>query len=193
MTVTNRSLVTSIETYCGHYVDYLDPRADQIELADVARGLANTCRFAGQVTRFFGVAEHAVYVSEVAEYEMGVGDRELLLAALHHDSHEAYLGDWPSPLKYVFDSDLLKDLAHRFDLAVAEKFGFDLALFGHEVVKEADYLQLRREAATLKFSHGVGEHWRNSDAYAPMAGTGWSPDRAERKFLDRHRELVSRG
>jgi hypothetical protein len=187
MTIVDRHLVTSVETYCGHYLDYLDPRVEHVEVADVARGLANTCRFAGQTVKYFSVAEHAVYVSErVVE----AGYPELAFAALHHDSHEAYLGDWPSPLKYVFDSELLEKLRNDIDRAVAERFGFDQDLLYHQAVKDADYLQLRREAATLKHSHGVGPHWRNEESFLPMAGTCWSPDRAERKFLEAHARLT---
>jgi hypothetical protein len=185
--MTDRSCTTSIETYCGRYLDYLNPQPEDIELADIARGLAQTCRFAGQTTRFYSVAEHAVYVRDlVVTHTPWFG-----LAALHHDSHEAYLGDWPSPLKRVMGEELAR-LAHRLDVVIAAKFEFPPALFLSGPVKRADAVALRHEAATLKFSHGTGPHWGNPEAGVPLAGIGWNPDEAERRFLQAHEEEMNR-
>jgi 5'-deoxynucleotidase YfbR-like HD superfamily hydrolase len=186
--MTDRSLTTSIETYCGHYLDYLSPQAEGIELADIARGLAQTCRFAGQTTRFYSVAEHAVYVADLV---LAGGRADLALAALHHDSHEAYLGDWPSPLKHALGSRKFERLADALDDAVAHRFEFEPAMFSNPIVKAADLLALRREAATLKFSHGVGPHWGFDAPEAPLAGIGWEPDEAERRFLKAHNRLTA--
>lgn len=185
--MTNR-FVTSIETYSGHYLDYFNPQADQIEIGDIARGLAHTCRYAGQTTVYYSVAEHAVRVRDwIVAACLGVpGPPEVRLAALHHDSHEAYLGDWPSPLKHVFDSELLAKLADDLDVVIAERFGFSPQWFRAGVIKEGDVALLRAEAATLKYSHGIGPHWGNDECVAPLAGLGWSPERAERKFLEAH-------
>lgn len=181
--VTKRK-VSSVESYCGHYLDYLDPRPEHIELEDIARGLSQVCRFAGQTTRFYSVAEHAVYVRSLV---IEAGHPELGLAALHHDSHEAYLGDWPSPLKFVFDSDRLRALSHAIDEVICMRF---LGLMPEDlkdpVVKQMDTLAMRREAATLKYSHGVGDHWGYTEALRPLVGIGWSPDRAEREFIKAH-------
>lgn len=183
--------VTSVESFCGHYLDYLDPRPECIELDDIARGLALTHRFGSQINKRYSVAEHAVYVRElVIEW----GHPGLAFAALHHDSHEAYLGDWPSPLKFVIESQapgLLKKLARDIDVAICEKFGIDLDLLRHPVVKEADEYAMRREAATLKYSHGTGPHWGYAEALKPLAGIGWGEDRAEREFLKAHRTEMS--
>lgn len=185
---SDRSLVTSIETYSGHYLDYTNPQAEFIELADIARGLAQTCRFAGQTTRFYSVAEHAIYVAELV---LDAGRQDLALAALHHDSHEAYLGDWPSPLKHTLGNRKFEQSALSIDAAIATRFGFEAELFRHTVVKAADLLALRREAATLKFSHGVGPHWGFDAPEQPLAGIGWEPDEAERRFLKAHRRLTA--
>jgi uncharacterized protein len=177
-----------VETYAGLYLDYLDPRPEQISLADIARGLAQTCRFAGQTTRYYSVAEHAVYV---AENVMAAGWPDYALAALHHDSHEAYVGDWPSPLKAVFDSGLYRSITEDIDAAVATKFGFAPHRFKHHAIKAEDELMLRREAATLKYSHGIGKHWDYGRALEPLAGIGWAPNHAERRFLEMHRRLTT--
>lgn len=190
--MSDRSLVTSIETYSGHYLYYFNPKPEQIEIGDIARVLAHTCRYAGQTTVYYSVAEHAVRVRDYVRDKQddmlwpAPTDNETALAALHHDSHEAYLGDWPSPLKHVFDSELLATLAADLDLAIANRFEFGAQYLDHWLVKEADVALLRAEAATLKYSHGIGPHWANEERYTPLAGLGWPPERAERKFLEAH-------
>lgn len=195
MSTLNRT-VTSVETFSGNFLDYLDPQADLIELADIARGLSLTHRFAAQITRGYSVAEHAVYVRNLLIED---GHVELAFAGLHHDSHEAYLCDWPSPLKHVFrmagageQVDLLERLADVLDVVIGERFGIDVELFQHPILKEADEYAMRREAATLKYSHGIGPHWGYTEALCPLAGIGWSPDHAEREFLRAHEEELKR-
>ena len=180
--------VTCLETYSGIYIDYLNPRPEDIELADIARGLSQVCRFAGQTSRFYSVAEHGLYVMRLIPPEKQTP--EFLLAALHHDSHEAYLGDWPSPLKYVMGSRKYKTLKHRLDAAIAEAFELDVRTFSDPIIKAADIEAMRHEAATLKWSHGADEHWGWTDAVPPLAGVGWDPDKAEREFLKAHEELM---
>lgn len=185
--------VTSVETFSGHYLDYLAPQPEDIELHDIARGLSLTHRFAAQIAHRYSVSEHALYVrNRVIER----GHPELAFAALHHDSHEAYLGDWPSPLKCVVEArapGLFDELAGKIDQAICAKFGIDAELMHHPVVKEADEYALRREAATLKYSHGIGPHWRYRKALAPLADIGWSEGRAAREFIRAHREEAQRG
>jgi hypothetical protein len=52
-----------VETFSGLYVDTEDPRPDTIRLEDIAHALANTCRYGGHCSRFYSVAEHAVFCS----------------------------------------------------------------------------------------------------------------------------------
>ena len=80
---------TAIETYSGVLLDYANPQPEDICIDDIAYQLANTCRFRASTTQWYSVAEHAIRVAEF------VPD-ELKLAALHHDSHEAYTGDIPT-------------------------------------------------------------------------------------------------
>src|SRR5438067_81390 len=94
---------TVIETFTGRYLDFLAPMPSQVAVEDIARGLSMTCRFSGQVSRFYSVAQHAMRVaSDVFDV---TGNYGLTFAALHHDSHEAYVTDWPSPLKQALGND----------------------------------------------------------------------------------------
>ena len=87
-----------LQTVSGRWVNPFDPDPDQIDIGDIARALANQCRFGGHCRVFYSVAQHSVIVSELVEQRGG--DAEDVFAALMHDATEAYLGDMPHPLKH---------------------------------------------------------------------------------------------
>src|SRR3954452_7535501 len=87
-----------LQTISGRFVNPLDPDLDQIDIGDITRALANTCRFGGHCRSFYSVAQHSVIVSELVEQRGG--DPEDVFAALMHDAAEAYLGDMPHPVKH---------------------------------------------------------------------------------------------
>lgn len=86
----------ALDTASGVRLDLDNPRPEQILLADVAGALSRICRFGAQTRAFYSAAQHAVLVAELVET---AGHPEFALAALHHDSHEAFACDLPSPLK----------------------------------------------------------------------------------------------
>jgi hypothetical protein len=123
----------TLETYSGLYFDFDDPRPEQVDVADIAKALSWTCRFGGHVSRGISVAEHAVLVYELTQPK--TRDPELLLAALHHDSHEAYLGDIPTPLKAKLGP-RYRELVHEIDEAIGDHLGIDLrGLVKHPIIK----------------------------------------------------------
>lgn len=84
-------------TASGRLLDLaaLEPR--DVVLEDVARHLAKLCRFVGACRSFYSVAEHSVMVARaLAAANRGPATQ---LLGLLHDAHEAYLGDWISPVK----------------------------------------------------------------------------------------------
>lgn len=188
MTVTAKRNITEMETYSGRYVDLVNPLPEQISLSDIAVGLSNACRFGNQVSRFYSVAEHSVRCAEA----VAPAHR---LAALFHDAHEAYTGDITAPMKRTLElaaPNALKDLQTRLDIAICAHFGwFSPAELKHPHVKEIDDAIMFREAAGLKYSHGVGHHWGNDAAYEPFVAYGWRPDRAERKFIEMYEALTA--
>src|SRR5690554_4041634 len=72
-----------ISTRSGRNVSLLNPSAGQIEIGDIAHGLAHQCRFNGQTSKFYSVAQHSVLVAFILP-------AELKLAGLLHDAAEAY-------------------------------------------------------------------------------------------------------
>ncbi len=156
-----------------------------IDVEDIARALSNTCRFAGHVKNYYSVAEHAVLVSRLVP-------PELAYPALHHDSHEAYVGDIPTPLKHLLGRPYRRAV-RRVDRAVSEALSVDLSLLHCLEVRAADAFALRIEAARLKPSHGLGEHWGHCRtpqcAVRPQDLECLPPELAEEMFLWRHYEL----
>lgn len=82
-----------VRTVSGRRIDLSRPRAEDFALDDIATGLSNCCRFAGQVREFYSVAQHAYLVSLLVP-------RRLRKHALHHDDSEAYMGDLSRFLKH---------------------------------------------------------------------------------------------
>jgi hypothetical protein len=109
-----------LTTSSGRSVNLSDPRPEDIFAEDIARALSKICRFGAQATSFYSVAQHALEVAH------RVPDA-LRLAALHHDSHEAFAGDLPTPLKRLISasSPVYDDLCKRLDAAIGSAFSID--------------------------------------------------------------------
>ena len=137
--------MTWIGTRSGLALDYLNPQPEQISIDDIASGLSNVCRFAGQLDTFYSVAQHSVMVSKAAYRE--TSDPVIAMQGLLHDASESYTGDCPSPLK--------KLLAHSWtgfenmlQSIIYKKFGVPTAMHFH--VKQADIRWLVTEKEQLQ-------------------------------------------
>lgn len=109
--------------------DFRSRAPEQWVIEDVARGLANTCRFAGQLPRgvWYSVAEHSVHVSHMVP-------PELAMDGLLHDAVEAFMGDMPSPLKQIVPE--FGHIEERLYGAMAKRFC--IQEFVPPLVKQAD-------------------------------------------------------
>lgn len=180
---------TMMETGSGLFFDFANPAATHIAIEDIAQALGNTCRFGGHCP-FYSVACHARFVARLVLHEHGQPD--LAFAALHHDSHEAYVGDIPTPAKVAFGS-VYVDTVTLIDEALGAALGIDPALFHHPVVKAADEYALRVEASHLKKSRGIRGAWPWRKL--PPFDAGWTPGLAPKdageEFLLAHAELTA--
>jgi 5'-deoxynucleotidase YfbR-like HD superfamily hydrolase len=112
-----------LDTASGRQLDLADPHPDDIELEDIASALSKVCRFGAQAREFYSVAQHAVLVRDLV---IAMGRPDLAAAALHHDSHEAFVGDIPAPLKRLLNAradDLYDRISDNFDRAIETKLG----------------------------------------------------------------------
>jgi len=112
----------TLNTRSGARLDLKKPKAEHIKLDDIAGSLAMVPRFGAQTKVFYSVAQHAVSVALTAER---LGRTDLTLAALHHDSHEAFICDLPSPVK-AYTGRKYRKLAGRLDRAIENAFGISL-------------------------------------------------------------------
>ena len=109
----------------GRRLDLLDPAPKDIEVEDIAHGLARVARWNGQTLgeHAFSVAQHALLVEEIATTMQPDLTRRWQLAALLHDAPEYVVGDLISPFKAAvginykaFEIRLLEAIHRRFGL-----------------------------------------------------------------------------
>ena len=108
----------------GRRLDLLDPSPLDIEIEDIAHGLARVARWNGQTTgaHAFSVAQHSVVVEEIAAHMRPGLDPKWRLAALLHDAAEYVIGDMISPFKAALGYDY-KSFEERLERAIHLRFG----------------------------------------------------------------------
>jgi hypothetical protein len=165
-----------IETFSGVAFDPFNPRPEQIRIEDVARGLSHSCRFSGQTSDYYSVAEHSVLVSRLVPPEDA-------LWALLHDASEAYLCDIATPVKNRPEMLMYREAEARLMGAVCTRFG--LAREMPASVHRADRSMLAAEAPRL-IPHFSCERWGSIRDVPPadVVISCLSPRDAERAFLD---------
>ena len=91
----------------GRRLDLLDPSPLDIEIEDIAHGLARVARWNGQTVgeHGFSVAQHCVVVEEIAAHIRPGLEPRWRLAALLHDAPEYVIGDMISPFKAALGFD----------------------------------------------------------------------------------------
>lgn len=108
----------------GRRLDLLDPSPLDIEIEDIAHGLARVARWNGQTTgeHAFSVAQHSLVVEEICVHLRPDLDPRWRLAALLHDASEYVIGDMISPFKAALGYDY-KAFEHRLEQAIHIRFG----------------------------------------------------------------------
>src|SRR4051812_31420283 len=112
----------------GRRLDLLDPSPLDIEIEDIAHGLARVARWNGQTkgAHAFSVAQHCVLVERLtSELQPGL-TKEARLMALLHDAPEYVIGDLISPFKVAIGIDY-KALEKRLQAAIHLRFGLRAA------------------------------------------------------------------
>ena len=183
----------------GRRLDLLDPSPLDIEITDIAHGLARVARWNGQTSgaHIFSVAQHTLLVEAVMREQTPRVDVSFRLAALLHDAPEYVIGDMISPFKAVLGGDY-KAVEKRLLSAIHVRFGLPPVLADEITIaiKAAD-----RGAAYLEATHLAGFSVAESkrlfgrDPGLPEATerdylTPWTAARAEKQFLARFELLL---
>ncbi|MBX9819482.1 YfbR-like 5'-deoxynucleotidase [Afipia birgiae] len=184
----------------GRRLDLLDPSPLDIEVEDIAHGLARVARWNGQThgAHIFSVAQHTLLVEAVLRQQTPRVDHRVRLAAMLHDAPEYVIGDMISPFKAVIGGSY-KIVEKRLLSAIHIRFGLPAALPAEieQQIKAADMGAAYLEATHLAgFAQAEARRLFGRDPKLPAATekdyvTPWSAGRAEKQFLARFKALLS--
>jgi len=136
----------------GRRLDLLNPSPLDIEIEDIAHGLARVARWNGQTTgaHAFSVAQHCLLVEQLTGKLATRASRQVRLAALLHDAPEYVVGDLISPFKAAVGIDY-KDFENRLLAAIHIRFGLPATLGSETIalIKRADTISAYFEATQL--------------------------------------------
>ncbi|HEX4302173.1 MAG TPA: HD family hydrolase [Rhizomicrobium sp.] len=181
----------------GRRLDLLDPSPLDVEIEDIAHGLARVARWNGQTEgeHAFSVAQHCVLVERiVADLRPGLA-REARLMALLHDAPEYVIGDLISPFKVAIGINY-KALENRLQAAIHVRFGLPAqpAATLITLFKKADLIAAYFEATQLA---GFEIEVANKLFVVPPPGSMRTPRlvplataEAQAQFLDRFKKLA---
>ncbi|PKA38896.1 hypothetical protein CWR43_35545 [Rhizobium sullae] len=168
----------SIMLASGNWFDLLDPWNSTFTIVDIAQGLSNICRYAGQCKKFYSVAEHSLYVSETVE--------KYKLEALLHDAAEAFLGDITRPLKQLLPQ--YKEIESNVEAAIFSRFHLDLN--ARTEIKRADLRVLAAEQAQVMPEGTDYWAWPSNTMPADIEVKFLSPVASCEHFLSKFFELT---
>ncbi|MET0182608.1 MAG: HD family hydrolase [Caulobacterales bacterium] len=136
----------------GRRLDLLDPSPLDIEIEDIAHGLARVARWNGQTkgTHAFSVAQHSLLVEQIVSDLCPDWQKQWRLAALLHDAAEYVIGDMISPFKAALGLDY-RAFEQKLEAAVHLRFGLPASLPApvKAVIKRADLICAFFEATEL--------------------------------------------
>ncbi len=136
----------------GRRLDLLDPSPLDVEIEDIAHGLARVARWNGQTrgAHSFSVAQHSLLVEAIASHLNPDWSDAWRLMALLHDAPEYVIGDMISPFKMVM-GDAYKSVELRLLTAIHLRFGLPAATPEKlkKKTKEADTIAAFFEATRL--------------------------------------------
>ncbi len=179
----------------GRRLDLLNPSPFDIEIEDIAHGLARVARWNGQTTgpHAFSVAQHSVVVEEVCVQLEAALEPRWRLAALLHDAPEYVIGDMISPFKAALGLDY-KAFESGLEQAIHIRFGLPphAPAAVKRLIKQADRVSAHCEAVQLAgFS---AEEARALFGPLPsgvaMAIEPLAPAAAQARYLDRFHVLA---
>ncbi len=183
----------------GRRLDLLDPSPLDVEVEDIAHGLARVARWNGQTkgAHIFSVAQHSLLVEAVARAKTPRLDRDARIALLLHDAPEYVVGDMISPFKAVI-GDSYKAVENRLLAAIHVRFGLPAKIpeTMTAMIKAADraaaYLEATRLAgfADDEARKFFGQPPKFSAAIERDYLTPWPAGTAERTYRERLEKLL---
>jgi 5'-deoxynucleotidase YfbR-like HD superfamily hydrolase len=177
----------------GRRLNLVDPSPLDIEIEDIAHGLARVARWNGQTigAHIYSVAQHSVLVEHIVRLLNPSAPPRTCLTALLHDAPEYVVGDMISPFKAIMGGSY-REVEQRLIRAVHIRFGLppDPPGLVERLVKKADRQAALFEAVLLAgFSEEealplFGEAETAREPLLPLI-TPWPAEDAESAFLQR--------
>ena len=177
-----------IQTHLGQKFHFWSHDPTEVHIEDVARGLAQTCRWRGMYKaeiEFYSVAQHCVIASKmVPQYAKKF--------ALMHDAGEWPVGDMPKPIKgglpdyKKLEGFLLSKICNRFKVPLSERV--------IKAVKTVDNWLLWEEGEQLLPNPALLKEWHIARLDNPWAPARfkirpWMPREAEKQFLQQYKDV----
>jgi 5'-deoxynucleotidase YfbR-like HD superfamily hydrolase len=181
----------------GRRLNLLDPSSLDIEIGDIAHGLARVARWNGQTigAHIFSVAQHSLLVDHLAGRLQPEVSARARLAVLLHDAAEYVIGDMISPFKAVI-GDAYRETETRILDAVMRRFELPAPMtsIARQLAKKADRLAAHLEATQLAgFSAEEALQYFGEKPHASAETLSfvapWSADEAASRFLARFHQL----
>ena len=182
----------------GRRLDLLDPSPLDVEIEDIAHGIARVARWNGQTdgAHIFSVAQHSLLVETIAHQRARLSRRHRL-AVLLHDAPEYVIGDMISPFKSII-GDSYKSVEARLLAAIHLRFGLpvtlprDLTALIKAADRSAAYLEATRLAgfSTTEATKFFGRAPKFSAVIERDYLTPWPADTAEERYLERFEKLA---
>ena len=180
----------------GRRLDLLDPSPLDVELEDIAHGLARVARWNGQThgDHAFSVAQHSVLVEQIFALQRSAASVDEQLAALLHDAPEYVIGDMISPFKQVLGGNY-RDVEGRLEAAIHQRFSLPAQLPAKlkKMIKAADGAAAWFEATQLAgFTMQEAEkHFTRPNGLSAdkLPLEPWSTAEAQAQFISRYQEL----
>ncbi|MEA2874059.1 MAG: 5-nucleotidase [Hyphomicrobiales bacterium] len=177
----------------GRRLDLLDPSPLDVEIEDIAHGLARVARWNGQTAgaNIFSVAQHTLLVEAMARRRASL-DKRARRAILLHDAPEYVIGDMITPFKSVI-GESYKAVEHRLLAAIHLRFGLPPALPAElsRLIKSSDRAAAYLEATRLAgFSDSEARRFFGTPPEVPATLerdylAPWSAGDAEARYLKR--------
>lgn len=177
---------TWAQRFSGARLDFLNPLPSQINIHDLAKGLARQARFCGQTKgRYaYSVAQHSVLASLLVP-------KRFALYALFHDGSEAAMGDMCTPLKQLLPEYIR--LEAKMQSAIQVAFGMEptMPVEVAKAVKAIDTMLMATEKE--QFVPDSGHQWPALEGVRTLniALNPMPPEQAEFYFLDRYVSIIN--
>lgn len=181
----------------GRRLDLLDPTPFDIEIEDIAHGLAFVARWNGQTEGEFAysVAEHSLLVETLFGRIAPKADTKWRLAALLHDAPEYVIGDMISPVKAAVGPGY-ENLDDKLAAAIHVRFGLPAKVPQtiKRQIKKADKVSAWLEATQIAgFTETEANKFFGKPDAALLAGCAIvlrPPTQTRKAFTDRHNALL---